>query len=98
MRRRSFRPLSNPSTNLARDDKIRCVGVVVLPIQLLGKLNSFLQNLVIVRRPLRRVELRGIAEVHSEGYPVVVNSGVEDDAPGFHVLAEAVDPQGLEVC
>lgn len=87
--------LAYPIADLTFYDEVRRVGVVVHPVQLLGELDRLGQHLVVLRRPLRDVELHRVAQVHGEGYPVVVDARVEHDAAGVHVLAESVDAEGL---
>ena len=85
-------PLPNPVADLALDDKVRRVGVVVQALQPLGELEGLCEHFVVICRPPRHVHLDGVAK----SYPVVVDARVQDDDAVGLVLPEAVDAEGLD--
>ncbi len=89
------RPLADPITDLALDDEICGIGVVVKVVQLPGQLARFVQSFVVIRGPFRHINLDWMCEVHGESYSVIMNARVEDDAPEALVFSEFVDSERL---
>ena len=83
--------LPDPVANLALDDEVGRVRVVVEDLELARELLRLAQNLGIVGGPLGDIDLHGVGEVHGERDSVVVDARVEDDASEIFILPELID-------